>query len=311
MVNLRGMALCMMLVSGLVACDGSPTAPSPVKPVTPVTPVTSVTPDFIGQVLAPRHVRSEGNLRRNTDPVQGVTVTIVAGPRAGEQVETDHDGRYTLPELDGDELHLRLEKYEYEPKEVIVHRIRATTLPDRLPLGYNGPQNQPGTVLIGLEWPRYMRPFLQRMHIVPDLLRMFADVVDDRGRPSGYYGDGVIAAKDLALVRVMTHELCHAHQHAVVSPQGSSTYYAPSWASSLEGKAYQAAREADIEKLGRDTFPGPPNSRVHDNLLESAAEVCASWLGGRISPEQLYSRQELRRVVPNRLAWADKWLPKK
>ena len=129
----------------------------------------AVTPsdDFSGQVLIPTVIDRWLDQSR---PVAGVSVTIVTGERAGESVDTKHDGRYTFPEFDGDEIHIRLEKDGYEPKKAIVHRSRPTTLTDRVPLGYDGPQDTPGTVLISMEWPDYIRPAMLRMQIPPDLI---------------------------------------------------------------------------------------------------------------------------------------------
>ena len=103
-------------------------------------------------------------------PVEGVTVTIIAGPRSGDEVQTNHNGRYTFPEVDGDELHIRLEKDGHEPKEVIVHRMRGTTLrDDRFPLEYGGPQDQPGKVLVGAAWPEYANQIMEKMPVVAGL----------------------------------------------------------------------------------------------------------------------------------------------
>ena len=107
-------------------------------------------PDFIGQVLIPVDLRP----RTSAVPVGSVSVTIVSGPRAGEEVETDQNGQYVFLEVEEDRLHIRLEKEKHETKEAIVHRTKATTLTDTLPLEYEGPQDTPGKVLTPLihEW---------------------------------------------------------------------------------------------------------------------------------------------------------------
>ena len=219
----------------------------------------AVTPsdDFSGQVLIPTVIDRWLDQSR---PVAGVSVTIVTGERAGESVDTKHDGRYTFPEFDGDEIHIRLEKDGYEPKEAIVHRSRPTTLTDRVQLGYDGPQDTPGTVLISMEWPDYIRPAMQRMQIPPDLIL----IVSERGM----YGGGVIEMPDPEHRDGMTHEICHAQQQAVVGVQGASDRnggWTPRWDVSPVGLAYQEATEADIEEVGRDEFWVPedyPNRLV-------------------------------------------------
>ena len=79
-------------------------------------PVPQNPSDFVGQVLtlvpknvdlyydAPLPVRSYGT------PLPGVVVTIVSGPRSGEQAVTDAAGRYVFRGIREDKLRLRVEK---------------------------------------------------------------------------------------------------------------------------------------------------------------------------------------------------------
>ena len=257
--------------------------------------------DFAGQVLIPTEMaRLRNSLpvsRQNAVLVQGVTVTIVAGPRSGERVQTDHEGRYTVPGFVGDEIYIRLEKAGYETKEAIVHRTRATTRPDRVSLGYNGPQRTPGTVVIGLEWPEYARPILRQMRIVPDLLLIPDDLEDASG---GFYSDGVVGVKDPSVRGVMTHEVCHAHQHAVVEPQGGSINngWLLGWRASLEGQAYQEATQADVDEIGHDWISRAPSNPI----VEGAAQTCGQWFEGG------QRRALLEEAAPNRARWAREWL---
>ena len=267
--------------------------------------------DFSGQVLTPVYMRP----RSNSVPVQGVSVTIVAGPRAGEHTETDHDGRYTFSELDGDELHIRLEKYGHETKEAIVHRTRATTLSDRVPLGYNGPQDRPGTVLVGLSWPEYAERVMAQMSVVADLLLISAE---------GSYGWGVVAVRDPSVPdpsdSPLMHELCHAHQHAVVKPRGGGsgqgTGWHPDWFSSPEVQAYLEAREADRSDIGHNPISVLPGQDMWDDselvVLEENTEFCAHWWGvGYRRYDVSYWRQWLQNGAPNRARWLRDWLTRR
>ena len=135
----------------------------------------------------------------------------------GDEVQTNHNGRYTFPEVDGDELHIRLEKDGHEPKEVIVHRMRRTTLrDDRLSLEYGGPQDQPGKVLIGAAWPEYANQIMEKMPVVADLLMLMILVPSGRGQ----YGFGVefVEKRDHALARAPkpAPERCGIRHAAVV-----------------------------------------------------------------------------------------------
>ena len=314
MVRLRGTALSLLLATLTVACDGSPTAPSP----TTVTPVTPVTPeDFSGQVLTPSH---RDQPRSYSEAVPGVSVTIIAGPRSGENVLTTSSGQYTFPEVDGDELHIRLEKAGYEPKEVIVHRTRATVLrDDPVPLEYGGPQDRPGTVLIGVAWPEYAKEVLEKMPVIADLLLILTP-------GTGSYGWGVITQDDPRMTpesAPLLHELCHAWQHGVVRPRGGGTgggtdWFAE-WVASPEGLAYREAREKDREELGNNpvNVAGQTGGNwVESELIlsEESAQFCTYWWGdgsdwtttGRV--DVAHWRAWLRQHTPNRADWLERFL---
>ena len=134
--------------------------------------ITSWNPDdFVGQVYVVslkngRDIHFEKHL-------PGVSVTIVSGVRSGEHTITDRNGRYRFPNVDGDKLHLRVEKEYFEPKEVIVHRTRPTTLPNEaapIHRGDVGPQREPGNILLGYAWPDEVRFILEEMLLPPDLV---------------------------------------------------------------------------------------------------------------------------------------------
>ena len=243
-------------------------------------------------------------------------MTIVSGPRAGERVETDQNGQYVFPEVEEDKLHLRLEKEKHETKEAIVHRTKATTLTDTLPLEYEGPQDQPGKVLIGLAWPEYSKQVTDTLSVIADLLLI--KVGTETG--IGTYGRGVVAVKDPEEPNPsktgLTHEICHAHQHGVVRPRGGGTIsgkpWDSDWISSPEGEAYLRAREADREEIGYNrlaTFLDDPWNDSLLSIIEENANVCAYWWGAGYRRYDIeYWRSWLFEHLPNRAEWAKEWL---
>ena len=73
-------------------------------------------PDFTGWVYIPEPLYLHYT-RSETKPVAGATVTIMAGSRTGENVITNQNGQYIFPNVEGDELHLLVEKDGFEPKD--------------------------------------------------------------------------------------------------------------------------------------------------------------------------------------------------
>ena len=86
------------------------------------------------------------NMRAEARPIAGITVTIIAGTRRGESTLTDKNGRYLFADVAERELHLRVERERFEPKEVIVHRSRPTSLllNGAVPNYHNDPQKTSG-----------------------------------------------------------------------------------------------------------------------------------------------------------------------
>ena len=269
-------------------------------------------PAFFGQVLIPIDMRP----RSHAVPAESVSVTIVSGPRAGERVETGQNGRYVFREVEEDELHIRLEKEKHETKEVIVHRTKATTLTDRVPLEYGGPQDRPGTVFVGLEWPEYSKQVMDTMSVVADLLLIKAGTETRRGS----YGWGVVVVDDPEEPdpsdSPLMHEVCHAHQHGVVKPRGggtgSGTGWRSDWISSSETQAYLEAREADREEIGHNpiaTFSDDPWDDSDLSIVEENANFCSFWWGvGNDRYDIEYWRDWLEKSAPNRTKWLETWL---
>lgn len=198
--------------------------------------------DFVGQIFTVQ-APSTGNSSRNIKkPVAGATVTIASGPRSGESAVTDRNGRYRFLSVQEDELYLRTEREHFETKEVIVHRHHPTSLSDgSLPNYPRDPQKEPGNILIGQVWPEEVRGILEEVLVVHDLLYIEAGAPRE-GRSFGYYGSGIVFIHSTGinspreLLRYFEHEIAHAHQHALVSPDGSGNIQ--HWINTPEGEAY-------------------------------------------------------------------------
>ncbi len=293
--------------------------------------VTSWQPnDFVGQVYTIDSYEAAigENLHRGMKvAVAGVTVTIVAGPRAGESTVTDKNGRYRFLNVAGNNLHLRTERKHFETKEVLVYRSHPTILPDgSVPNYKKDPQKEPGNILIGQVWPKGVRILLKEVLLVHDLLYI------DLGTPpenqvirfTGAYGDGIVLifgeefyTKSDPIkwaLGTFSHEIAHAHQHAVVSVDGSGNI--SQWQHSPEAKTYEEARKKDVEVLGKITYYDTPASYFNTSLLENAAEHCANYWGTERGEEPGYTGinqvgKTLEELAPNRYKWAQEWLTKK
>ena len=267
-------------------------------------------PDFTGWVYIPEPLYLHYT-HSETKPVAGATVTIMAGSRTGENVITNQNGQYIFPNVEGDELHLLVEKDGFEPKEVIVHRFRPTTLSNRTMSNfYEDPQKNPGNILIGHAWPDEVRFILQKTLVVYDLLYV------DGGTPSGidiggFYGDGVVVVYSELVGRfhgkagvlgTFAHEIAHAHQHALIAVDGSGDVR--KWKDTPEGRAFAEARRKDWEQVGKARYDNVPG---YDTLDENAAETCAHyWSVDRWGGRTAYGKLSVE--APNRFKWAEQWL---
>ncbi|MYA98385.1 carboxypeptidase regulatory-like domain-containing protein [Candidatus Poribacteria bacterium] len=189
--------------------------------------------------------------RSRTAPVAHGTVTIMSGPRFGECVATDQHGQYVFPGVSTDKLRLLVEKQGFEPKEVIVHRNRPTTLSNGISPNFHGdPQKTPGNILIGRAWPDEVRFIFKETQVVLDLLYIEGGVPsEDIG---GFYGAGMIVVYSEHVGRfhgkpgilgTFAHEIAHAHQHALISIDGSGDIW--KWKDTPEGQAFADARRKD------------------------------------------------------------------
>ena len=269
--------------------------------------------DFIGCVYVPKvsreiHLTYRGETRSFSQPLPGVTVTIMSGKRSGESTITNQDGQYIFRDIREDKLHLLVEKEHFEPKEVIVHRSRQTVLANGNVPNYDedDPQKIPGNILIGQVWPEPIRPLLQQVKI-SDPLFIIADL---RKKSGGVYSSGVVVIdKNIYIpyytthiVNTFAHEIAHMRQHAIVSTDGSGNVH--DWVHTPEGVAFAAARQKDWNEVGKAKIDHVPG---FSSLLENAAEICAYYWTGE--NRTLYGNPKV--TAPNRFKWAEEWLNKR
>ena len=287
------------------------------------TPTRPKDSDFLGQVLAlvpesvdlyydtPLPVRSYGT------PMSGVVVTVMSGPRSGEQSVTDAEGWYFFPNVRGDELHLRVEKDCLEPKEVFVHRLGPTTLRNRSVSVFNGdPQMLPGVILMGHAWPERIREVLEQTVLPPDLLLVAGPYNRSGNAPAGaFYTDGgvvVAATPEEGLYWYLLHEIGHAHQHAVALLNGGRS--TGDWVQTPEGISFLEARAADWETVGKLPYEDPEHEFAGDGAeyfispLENSAEIFQYWWREKLGRQLIWGH--LAGVAPNRFQWAEEYLKK-
>ena len=319
----RLMCICVVGLTSVVGASPLDTIPPPITdffiPVNQraVEPVRNPG-DFIGRVFAPKP--EDWKTRSEAQPITGVTVTIVSGPRSGESITTDQSGYYLFPNVDRDALHLLVEKEHFEPKEVIVSRFHPTKLASGAMLNYHEDvQQHPGNILIGQQWPDEVRFILEETLVVHDLLYV------EGGRPpkgadiGAFYSLGVIVLyshqyadwkDEVGLLGTFAHEIAHAHQHATVSVDGSA-WEIHGWGNTPEGRAYEEAQRKDWEQVGKSPLDNTYGNREGKGgvaLTETAAETCAHyWSVDRWGGRTAYGFLEVE--APHRYKWAEKWVP--
>ena len=266
--------------------------------------------DFVGRVLTPRYDPP-------VIPLEGVRVTVMAGPKTGESTVTDQDGEFVFPNVAGDALHVRLEKACYETKEMLVYRSRPTALSDGTVLRYenNRHRNTPGVILMGHTWPEPVRPLLELMTLPHDLL-YFYEPID---HPYASYISGGFVAKPVGspeklariddLLLLFAHELFHAHQHATVAIDGSGNIF--DWVHTPDGLAYLEAQRKDREAFGKcfvDWHPIAPGPiEFSANTIEIFLWSITAADADRARREAMPLYQELKNKAPHRLKWAQEW----
>jgi len=158
-------------------------------------------------------------------------------------------------------------------------------------------------------WPGSVQAILTVLSIPEGLcLRLFSngavapEFVRDAGGiyfpdpPTVFYLLGSAGGNE---ARVLSHEVCHAHQDRVTRDEGQTPFFG--W--------YRTAAGADyIDSTGwqdrNGTWVQPhPFGDGYVSPLEENADVCAIWFDPALGP------RFLRRQAPSRFAWAQRWLP--
>ena len=279
------------------------------------TPPESNLGDFVGRVCMPVPLPNgdEWSALAGVAPVMGTTVTITDGPRAGESTFTNEGGYFLFPGVAGNELYLRVEQEGVETKEVIVRRNSHTTLqeipPNRVVIeSYydRPPQNIPGMILVGMEWPYGVRFIFEEDTVLPH--ELFCIMRNDgQGRPYGVYSSDklvidAVNEQTVGHTGTVLHELTHARQQAIAVLHGFQ--YVSDWEKTPEGIAYAEATRKDVAETG---FEGYGYST--EILYENAADLCAGYWG--FYRTGTLERSYIRERMPNRFRWAQEWLHKK
>ena len=266
--------------------------------------------NFVGRVMTPSPYRP------SPQPVSGAVVTIMSGTHRGTSVMTDQNGQYTFKNVSDDELHLLVEKADFEPKAVIVHRERGTILANGdVPNHPGDPQKCPSTILIGHRWPDEVRFILEEVLLPYDLLYADGGTPPEDYPIYGVYARGVAIAfedfirkgdseqtREAAIVRTVAHEIAHAYQYARVSVDGSGDGF--DWLNTPEGQAFIAARERDQEEGNVTRYDTIHHYTFH---FENSAETIATYWGiGRWDHGLL--EKDLKRNAPHRYKWAAEWV---
>lgn len=263
--------------------------------------------NFVGQVLAlvPESVDlyydAPAPVRSYATPMPGVVVTVASGTRSGERAVTGADGRYVFRGIREDELHLRVEKECLETKEVIVHRLRPTTLPNGSASVFEeDPRMHPGVILMGYAWPDSIREVLEQTVLPPDLLLVSGPYLGNSTAPAGafYINAGLVVVAspvEDSLYWALLHEIGHAHQHAVALLNGGRS--ASDWEQTPEGKAFLRARAADWRTVGKVFYedPGDPRGDPDEYFLsptENLAEIFMYWWREKLGRELIWGPME-------------------
>ncbi len=277
-----GRPLVLALAFSAFACGGnqppSPTEPTPPPVVTPPQPSTfTVTGTVRETAPAP------------TPPLAGGRIEILGGPRAGETVLADSDGRYRLTDLAVQDLTVRASHEGYEPE------TKTITVGSNATLDFG----------LGHPWPSGLASMLERLPIVTGTKFKRAP-----GPGPSYYMSSVPAAVYVSPAPVggeigsVAHEICHGHQDRVQRDSGRGLLTESGYYATDEGKDFIQATGWRLENGQWIEKCEPPGWCGYRNPLEDSAQSCATYYnpGGFLAPLSI--------AAPIRYAWATRWLPR-
>ena len=284
--------------------------------------------DFVGRVCMPvagsvglHYEDWSGN--DYVAPVEQVTVTVTQGARSGEQTVTDEGGYFLFPNVEGDDLYLRVEREWLEPKEVIVYRSRPTELQALRPNEVFNPhlvtiksRSVPGMILVGLRWPDKVR-FIYETELMPHdvLFALGPNSPGTGGISASYENNHVVSIYDYPSDEgthlwyyAFAHELAHARQHAVVILNGGNDVR--EWVHTPEAQEYKIAWERDKEEIPPEGQISAIDQSGPNTLLENNAEACEYYWEIEIGSlyHVLWSQHGMHIRAPNRWKWCRKYL---
>ena len=283
MVRLRGTTIVLLLVALTVACDGGPTAPSPITepPVTPVKP-TEIT------ITVELPYPEDANGIHIRVGISEATVTCLTGCEGQPTEVTDRQGEVTF--IGRPPLTIRAEKSGHIAVEQ---------------------QTYGGRVNMGHEWPLELDTAIRQLGLgnaiaTSELLLIWEDeeYFDARVRDTGNNNLGgefhcpVIITRNYRTwndrIRILAHEAMHAWQGRRSNNPPCDLHY-----------GYPPTEEARswIEAWDKDTRDYGPYGL--DNVWEDQAEIYSYWYWGNAR-----ERAKLDRLAPNRVQYlVDRFSP--
>ena len=294
MANLRGTSLAVLLVTLTVACDESPTAPTPITPE----PTTPVWTDITVKVTLPYLVNAESVIPGGTPGIQGVRVACLTGCQGQPTETTDGEGKVTFKEVTLP-LTVRAEKTGH-----IAREVQVSVSGYRLLLSHEWPTDPgigevvrqlglggaiaSGEILLNWGDDVYLP---ERFAGDPDLGGIFScPVIIVRNYPS----------RRQHMVQTLAHEALHAWQgrNGTNPPCGE-------WSRSQSGQNWVAALEKDLEEHGPipqfdDIDYGGRGTPLMEIPNESHAMFYSHWTRLNRYPGSEEFHRNLCTLAPNR-----------
>ena len=283
MVNSRGALPFVLLTALMVACDGGPTAPSPITP----TPVTPEAQEITITVELP-YPQVEYNIREG---IPGATVICTVGCDGQPTKVTDSQGGVTFTGR--------------VPLTVQAEKSGHISVRRQVYDGYR--------VDMGHEWPPELGAAIRQLDLAnviasSDLFLIWEDekYFEARVRNSGNNSVGgefhctVILTRKYRdredRVRILAHEAMHAWQGRNSNNPPCDLHYG--YEPSKEGKAWVEARDKDLREHG--PYYGIDGEEWASSVWENQAEIYSYWYWGTRD-----ERARLYRIAPNRCQYLE------